>query len=128
MKSMKLNVAVGFALVAALSSTPAVAQKGKGNGNGKQQERPRVEVRERDGRRAAPRAERRTTRRVPPGWCKGRGNPHNTAANCGYHTDRIWRDRNGVWRDRYGDRISRVGIYRDIEGVLRDHLGRVLRF
>ncbi len=25
----------------------------------------------------------RNGRRVPTGWCQGRGNPHNTAANCG---------------------------------------------
>jgi hypothetical protein len=23
-------------------------------------------------------------RNVPPGWCQGRGNPHNTVENCGY--------------------------------------------
>lgn len=27
-------------------------------------------------------------RRVPPGWCKGRGNPHNTPENCGRGGDR----------------------------------------
>ncbi|HEU4454627.1 MAG TPA: hypothetical protein VFR81_16285 [Longimicrobium sp.] len=36
----------------------------------------------------------RNGRRVPPGWCQGRGNPHNTVANCGgyrYNTSRsLW--------------------------------------
>jgi hypothetical protein len=36
----------------------------------------------------------RNGRRVPPGWCQGRGNPHNTPENCGgyrYSTARsIW--------------------------------------
>jgi len=36
----------------------------------------------------------RNGRRVPTGWCQGRGNPHNTAANCGgyrYNTSRsLW--------------------------------------
>src|SRR5690606_17689593 len=26
--------------------------------------------------------------RVPPGWCRGRGNPHNTPENCGYSNRR----------------------------------------
>lgn len=36
----------------------------------------------------------RNGRRVPPGWCQGRGNPHNTAENCGgyrFSTNRsVW--------------------------------------
>ena len=36
--------------------------------------------------------------------------PHNTAANCGYRTDRIYRDRNGVWRDRYGNRNNNFSV------------------
>ena len=134
MKSMRLNLALAAALATALVASPVEAQKGKGNGNDKHEGRGRVEARDRDGdrdarRRTSTRVERRDTRRVPPGWCQGRGNPHNTAANCGYHTDQIRRDRDGIWRDRYGNRIStRAGIYRDVSGVLRDHLGRALRF
>jgi Ni/Co efflux regulator RcnB len=70
---------------------------------------------------------RGTTRSVPPGWCQGRGNPHNTAVNCGYRTDRIYRDRNGVWRDRYGNRLASGFVYRDRTGTVRDWLGRILR-
>ena len=44
--------------------------------------------------------DRRDTRRnVPPGWCIGRGNPHNTPENCGYSRSR------GV-NDRYDDRYD----------------------
>lgn len=45
---------------------------------------------DRDGRR----------RGVPPGWCQGRGNPHNTPENCGYRSSR----RDDYYRsdDRYG--------------------------
>jgi hypothetical protein len=41
----------------------------------------------------------RTRRDVPPGWCQGRGNPHNTPENCGYASNRRydWDD-----DDRYG--------------------------
>jgi|GEM_PF-1134474 len=47
---------------------------------------------------------RRSSRRhkdVPPGWCTGVGNPHNTVANCGYGEGRYDR-RSGVYRDRDG--------------------------
>jgi hypothetical protein len=41
----------------------------------------------------------RRRRDVPPGWCQGRGNPHNTPENCGYSSDRRYDyDRD----DRYG--------------------------
>jgi hypothetical protein len=39
--------------------------------------RPRPELQRRDASRA---------RGVPPGWCIGRGNPHNTPENCGYRS------------------------------------------
>lgn len=52
---------------------------------------------EREGRRGPP--------FVPPGWCLGRGNPHNTPENCGPYADRTRRtdrfDRRDRW-DRYG--------------------------
>ena len=43
--------------------------------------------------------DRNGRRNVPPGWCQGRGNPHNTPENCGYSSNRRydWDD-----RDRYG--------------------------
>jgi len=140
MKKSTLNLPVIAALAALLSASPALAQRGHGNGNGRGHDRQRVEEvrrdRERDRdrdlrwerRRADDRVlSRRSGRRVPPGWCRGRGNPHRTAANCGYHTDRIWRDRNGTWRDRYGNVLRREGVYRDRNGVIRDRNGRVIR-
>jgi hypothetical protein len=81
--------AVAFALF--FSSMPALAQgKGQGKGNGR---RPQVE------RAEEPRLERRGPQeqnvygaprgngagKVPPGWCQGVGNPHNTVENCGYN-------------------------------------------
>ena len=68
----------------------------------------------------------RNGRRVPPGWCIGRGNPHNTPANCGgwrYNQSRsIWdwigigsrdgRTTRDVWSDgRTTRRTSGSGIY-----------------
>jgi hypothetical protein len=69
---------------------------------------------------------RRDGRRVPPGWCIGRGNPHNTRENCGgwrwdqrrtiwdwigigSRDDRRWDDRrrdDGRWDDRWDTRRS----------------------
>jgi hypothetical protein len=132
MKSMKLNLTAAFAFAALVAASPADAQgkghgNGHGNGNGKHNERverrddrddDRYE-REREERRRAERmrAERRDRddrdgtrferRGVPRGWCQGRGNPHNTARNCGY-------------------RGSLEGIRRDRDGTLRDRLGRVI--
>jgi hypothetical protein len=105
--NLPLAIALAAALSAALSAAPALAQgKGKGNDN---RDRDRVEQRDRrdrdddDDRRVEPRFERRgsnTQQRVPPGWCRGRGNPHNTAANCRYNSSR------SVW-ERYDDRDRR---------------------
>jgi hypothetical protein len=84
-----------------LSAAPAMAQGNSQNrGNA-----PRAELREdrddRDRDRDRPRLDRRDTRQdarkgprqVPPGWCIGRGNPHNTPENCGYARDRRGDDR-----------------------------------
>lgn len=124
MKTTKFNLPLALALAAALSASPALAQ-GKGNGNGNR-ERDRVEERERrdrdddrwddrrDDRRDQPRFERRSERRVPPGWCRGRGNPHNTAQNCRWNNsrsvwerydsrDRRWEDRTTYERGTYGN-------------------------
>jgi Ni/Co efflux regulator RcnB len=114
MKTTKFNLPLAIALAAALSASPALAQ-GKGNGNGNR-ERDRVEERDRrdrdddrwddrrDDRRDQPRFERRSDRRVPPGWCQGRGNPHNTAANCRWNNNRsVWErydSRDRRWEDR----------------------------
>jgi len=110
MKTMKFNLPLAIALAAALSASPALAQ-GKGKGNDRDRER--VERRDRDDdrrwddRRDEPRFERRNEQRVPPGWCRGRGNPHNTAANCRYNnSSREWerydsRDRRWETRSTY---------------------------
>src|SRR5687768_1098972 len=116
-----LRIPMLAVLAALLSAGPVLAQKGNGRGNdrdrGRSEEVRRERDRDRDGderwdrddddRRDARRGDRdrfnrRANRRVPPGWCRGVGNPHRTAANCGTHTDRIWRDRDGTWRDRNG--------------------------
>ncbi|HVG43252.1 MAG TPA: hypothetical protein VM890_00940, partial [Longimicrobium sp.] len=50
----------------------------------------------------------RLQRRVPPGWCIGRGNPHNTVANCGNGSSRY--DRR--YDPRYnGTRNTNTGTY-----------------
>jgi hypothetical protein len=122
MKSSKLNLSAFVALAAILTASPVLAQ-GKGHGNGKHDDRPRQEARrDRDDdrfereRRDETRFERREGRAVPRGWCQGRGNPHNTARNCGYRGDlnRVWRDRGGVLRDRNGRVILSDGrVYDD---------------
>jgi hypothetical protein len=117
MRTTRFNLPLAIALAAALSASPALAQ-GNGNGKGKSNnDRDRVEQRDRDrrdrdddddrrwdrddDRRDEPRFERRSsTQRVPPGWCRGRGNPHNTAANCRYNS------RNSQW-ERYDQRDRR---------------------
>jgi hypothetical protein len=117
MSITRFNLPLAIALAAALSASPALAQgKGNSGGNG----RDRVEQRDRDDdddddrrdrvrrdreqdRRSEPRFERRgsnSQQRVPPGWCRGRGNPHNTAANCRYNSNQ------GYW-ERYDDRDRR---------------------
>jgi hypothetical protein len=140
----RFNLPLVLALAAALTASPALAQgNGKGRGNN-DDDRRRVEQRDRDrdrddddrwdddrrDDRDSPRFERRDSRngrRVPPGWCIGRGNPHNTAANCRYNSSRgAWerydsRDRRwetqGTWErgsnDRYGDRGSYDAAHRD---------------
>jgi len=111
MKSMRiLNVSLMMALAAALGASPAVAQgKGKGQEKGKKQKTEQVDRRyddRRDGRwEDDVRLERRGDRRVPPGWCKGKGNPHNTPENCGYGASRDRRSDDRYDRDRrYDDR------------------------
>ena len=132
MKSNRFNLPLALALVAALSASPALAQgNGKGRGNDRDDDRRRVEQRDRD-RRDDDRWDDRDTRferRVPPGWCRGRGNPHNTAANCRWNggrsvwerydpRDRRWESREVYERgtrgsyDRYGDRGSYDAAHR----------------
>ncbi|HET7229519.1 MAG TPA: hypothetical protein VFJ16_05920 [Longimicrobium sp.] len=137
----KLAFPLALVVAAALSAQPALAQKGghgHGHGNGKHQsgevhgnrdrDRDRDDDHDRsDDRRyrnsTSSRSDRRLERRVPPGWCIGRGNPHNTVENCGrgnYRYDRRYDPRynGGVTYDRYGNRTgtsdrygSRTGTY-----------------
>ena len=120
MKSMRYSLPLALALAATFAAAPADAQgNGRGNGRGNSVER-RDEDRDRDrdrrvrdrddDRREEPRFERRTNRRVPPGWCIGRGNPHNTPENCGYNSG-TYRDRNGnIIYGRDGGVYSRDGV------------------
>lgn len=126
---MKTKSTLGFtftiALAAVMSASPALGQNGKGKGQEKSGERQRVEARDernraeeqrrearerrdREERRYSEgRLERRDGRKVPPGWCKGKGNPHNTVANCGTRGERYdprYDDRR--YDDRYDDRRS----------------------
>lgn len=138
MKTMKFNLPLALALAAALSASPAMAQgHGKGHGNsGRDHDRDRVERRDRDrdhddDRRDEPRFERRDERRVPPGWCRGRGNPHNTAANCRYNSrrsewerydsrDRRWETRSVYERGTNGSYGSTSGSRSQYESAHRE--------
>lgn len=120
-----VQLPVVMALAAALSASPAPAQ---GKGKGHKGEKDRTEqVRERRDRDRDDRDdrweddvrfERREERRgkqVPPGWCKGRGNPHNTVENCGpgagRRSDGVYR-RDGRYDDY--DRRNESGRYEDV--------------
>jgi hypothetical protein len=80
-------VVLGFSL--SLSVSPADAQ-----GKGKKQDRERDRVEQvsdgwyGDDYGQARRGQGNGAGKVPPGWCQGRGNPHNTRENCGYTADR----------------------------------------
>ena len=73
---------------------------------------------------------RRSTQRhkdVPPGWCNGVGNPHNTVANCGVGSDR-YDSRYGVYRDRdgvYRDRDNRYGTYGEAHEAFHRHQDQI---
>jgi hypothetical protein len=129
------NLALAIALAATLGASQAEAQgNGRGNGNGNNRDRheqrddrrdrddddddddrPRFERRRTDDRRTDDRYSRTTTqqRRVPPGWCQGRGNPHNTPENCRYNSQR------SRW-ERYD---SRTGRYETYETYSRNRTG-----
>lgn len=119
----KMAFPLALVVAAALSAQPALAQKGHGNGHGGESHGRSGEVRRdrddddrqddrRDDRRYRNSTSSRTLqRRVPPGWCIGRGNPHNTVANCGrgqYRYERRYDPRynGGVTYDRYGNRVG----------------------
>jgi hypothetical protein len=135
----KLTLPLALVVAAAFSASPALAQKGHGNGHGDGEHGDRgrghaqVERRDRDRdddeswedrQRREERWQReqqryrtssrsynnpRLERRVPPGWCIGRGNPHNTVANCGGGSNRY--DRR--YDPRYNGSRSSTGTYRN---------------
>ena len=111
---MKQARTIGWALVLALgvAAAPVDAQgKGKEKDKGKKERTEEVR-RERDDRRDDRRYDDRYERDgrrkgVPPGWCIGRGNPHNTRENCGDRGERYdprYDDRRDSRNDRYDDR------------------------
>lgn len=119
MMKTTFSLSLAIALAAALGASPADAQgngKGRGDDRDRQEQRddrrdrdddddddrPRFERRRTDDRRYDQRSYPATSqqRRVPPGWCQGRGNPHNTAENCRYNGQR------SRW-ERYDSRTGR---------------------
>jgi hypothetical protein len=109
------SAAIALGLALSFNVDAAAAQ---GNGRGNQRERPRVEQ-ERDlGAIDILRGETRRgvavrgngSGKVPPGWCQGVGNPHNTPENCGYNA-RTSRDRSPYEDDRRYD--ARGGSYEE---------------
>jgi hypothetical protein len=133
MKNRTTTLPLALLLASALAVVPVEAQgNGRGNGNGnapqrelredrRDREQPRLERRDDDRRRDDRQdARRRQDRRsVPPGWCLGRGNPHNTPANCGYRDDR---GRNVRYDTRYERRGGSFGSYEDAHRQFhRDH-------
>lgn len=138
------NVPLALALAAALAGAPsAEAQRGNRDRDGDR----RWEERRRDDddrRHRGKHDDRRrvsSNRRVPPGWCIGRGNPHNTRENCGYsarrNDGRVWRDGRWVYvgdrriasSGRYSTRASWDRAHRDYheayERTCRDRVRRV---
>lgn len=141
-----LRTAVAIGVFSLVAVSPALAQGNgnanrKGNGNAQDRataaqqtrQRPTLERRTNsdDDRRVDRRDERyderyddrRDVRRnVPPGWCIGRGNPHNTPENCGYSS----RDRRDSRSDdRYDDRrYDGYGSYAEAHSVFHRQLDR----
>lgn len=114
------NLVLPVVLGAALTATDVEAQ-GRGKSD-KQKDKDKVERQDRDRRdwelRRRDSAERDRDQRyedgrrrgVPPGWCIGRGNPHNTVENCGRRGERYdprYDTRRDDRDDRYEDRDDR---------------------
>jgi hypothetical protein len=134
MRIRSLQLSLMVALAAALAAGPADAQ---GNGKGKDKNRERTEqVRFREDDRRDDddrwddddvRLERRD-RRVPPGWCKGKGNPHNTRENCGRRRDDDRRYDDRRYEDRrYDDRLGRSGSYQESHQAFHREHDRICR-
>jgi hypothetical protein len=81
-----LAAAVAAVLGLSLATSPALAQ---GKGKAKQQERARAEQQRTGGwddwYPGQVNQRGNGSGKVPPGWCQGVGNPHNTPENCGYY-------------------------------------------
>lgn len=120
-----LNLSLALALAGGLTmASPALAQ-GKSKKHEKK-EKTRVEQVRYDQRR--PDLQRRNTgKSVPPGWCIGKGNPHNTPENCGYNNGnrrdvRYDRRDDRRYDDRYDRRTSgRYGQYATFAAYSRAH-------
>lgn len=122
--TIRASIIVGA--VSLLAAAPVLAQgnsRGKGNDRARSaevhRERPTLQRRGADDRLdRRPDRDRRDSRdrrsasweeilfgrgrdgraNVPPGWCIGRGNPHNTPQNCGYNSNRRYDwDRDDRW-------------------------------
>jgi len=65
--------------------------------------------------------------KVPPGWCKGVGNPHNTPENCGYRSATGQRDRYPIDSRYPGDDRRRTdqGAHNDFHNELDRHYARL---
>lgn len=138
-----LQLSFVMALAAVLAAAPADAQgKGKGHGGGKHRTEVVRRERDRDDDDRYDRRERdddrwddnvRLQRRngsVPPGWCRGKGNPHNTVENCGYsgssRSNRRYDDRNDGRYDRRSD-TGRYGSYDEAHRAFHYDHDRICR-
>jgi hypothetical protein len=148
----RLTLPLALVVAAAFSASPALAQHGNGHGSsshGRSESHDRDHDRNDDHRRDDRRDDHHSSsrsdtwhrsngtlsRRVPPGWCTGRGNPHNTVANCGVGSNRYDRRYdpryNGTYGNRTPDRFgrtydSRTGRYYDSRtGRYYDQYGNV---
>lgn len=127
-RRIALNFSLALTLAALLAASPAAAQ-GKSKKHDKKEKgrveqvryepvRPDLRRRDQDVRRV-----QKNGKSVPPGWCIGKGNPHNTPENCGYSNDRRRSDRRYDDR-RYDDRRysdGRYGRYGSYAAYARAH-------
>ncbi len=115
--------ALMMGVAAMLAASPAVAQ-GKQKHHEKHKHAQSVARRDHDDRWEDGREDRADAARrksVPPGWCKGRGNPHNTVENCGRGDRSNTRDRDRYDPDRRYDDARGSAYLRAHEGFHRTH-------
>lgn len=126
-RTSPLMLSLAIALGLTLASSPALAQ-GKGKQHKDKAREERVDYRDSDRYPTEYGSGRYEVRggngsgKVPPGWCKGKGNPHNTPENCGYRGSHE-RDRR-VYGDRDGSVRSRGGSYEQEHGDFHYYLDR----